>query len=137
MMIMNAPPTVKQKQGGFCLAACIMSLDKLWGGNWNQDSKDIEPSGWVKGSQTSKVTWTTVAGTLSGIKSCIDAGNYAIVHISGGHGHWVIAYSASSVTEDGIMVMDPVGGNLITLKKAMAIEKSYVVNEVRKATKRK
>lgn len=137
MIIMNAPPKVKQKQRGYCYAACIMSLDNLWGGGWNQESKDIGEKGRVNTLANTKVVVTDITKTLSGIKTCIDGGNYALVHTKQGKDeHWVIAYSATAATEAGIMVMDPVVGNYITLYASMEIEKYHTIADVRKVNKR-
>lgn len=118
-MALSAPNTVKQKKGGFCLAACYQSLDNTWGGNYTQDDSGIDQNSGYVNYNNSLVTYETVTASYSGIKNIIDEGNYCLMYMNG-YGHWVVAYAATATSADSIDVMDPYEGNLITLEKAMS-----------------
>ena len=132
---MTAPNIVQQKKSGFCFAACLQSLDNMWGGSYTQDDLGIDQSTGYVSSNNSNVRWTSGTASYDGIKSAIDAGSYCIVQMTGKYTHWGVAYEASGSTAADINVMDPYNGELITLARAMQIESATTISENRKAYK--
>lgn len=131
---MNAPNIVKQKASGYCFAACLQSLDNMWGGTYTQDDPGINSNGFVS-TNNSNVRWTTGTASYQGIKNAIDDGSYCLVYMTGKYNHWVVAYAASGASAEKIDVMDPYKGELITLKRAMDIQTASTIAENRKAYK--
>ena len=129
---MKAPIKVKQKQSGFCYAACLQSLDNSSGGKYNQDDSGIDQkTGWVR-VNSSRVRWRAVKSAYYELKSTLDAGSYCLVYITGKYRHWVVAYAADAPVADKIYVMDPYRGEYITLQRAMQIHSAYTLTEVRR-----
>ena len=128
---MKAPIKVKQKQSGFCYAACLQSLDNSSGGKYSQDDPGIDQTtGWVR-TNASRIRWRVGKATYDQIKSTLDSGSYCLVYITGKYRHWVVAYAADAATADKIYVMDPYRGEYITLQRAMQIHSAYTLTELR------
>lgn len=130
---LSAPPCVEQKARGFCFAACLQSLDNMWGGSYTQNDSGINQSTGYVQVNNSNVRWTIGTASYSGIKAAIDDGSYCLVYMTGTYSHWVVAYSASSATASGIMVMDPYTGSTRTLKQAMCDQSATAISQNRVA----
>lgn len=132
---LTAPDIVKQKKSGFCFAACLQSLDNMWGGTYTQDDSGINQSTGYVSSNNSIVRWTDGEASYAGIKKAIDDGSYCLVYMTGKYNHWVVAYEATGASASKINVMDPYNGELITLERAMQIESATTISQNRVAYK--
>ncbi len=128
---LTAPPNVQQKARGFCYAACLQSLDNMWGGSYTQDDPGINQSTGLVEVNNSIVGYERGTASTAGIKEAIDRGKYCIVYMVGTYSHWVVAYSATSESADDIMVMDPYSGTKVTLQEAMDTEDATVISQNR------
>lgn len=132
---LTTPDVVQQKKSGFCFAACLQSLDNMWGGTYTQDDSGINQStGYVR-VNNSNVRWNSGEASYEGIKSAIDNGSYCLVYMTGKYSHWVVAYAATGASASEISVMDPYNGELITLARAMQIESADTISQNRVAYK--
>ena len=130
IMSMPTPEAVPQKASGYCFASCLHTLDKMWGGTYNQDDPGIRSDGKVL-INNSIVRWELGGATCQSIKNAIDEGNYCLVYITGRYEHWVIAYYASSASTEGIKVIDTNHPSNSTLAAAMDHHGSNTISQNR------
>ena len=100
------------------------------GGTYNQYDSGIGSDGKVL-INNSIVRWDFGVATCQAIKYAIDRGNYCLVYITGGYPHWVIAYYASSASNEGIKVIDTNNPSNNTLAEAMDYHGSETLSENR------
>lgn len=132
---LSAPPCVEQKARGFCFAACLQSLDNMWGGSYTQNDPGINQSTGYVETNNSIVRWNEGEESYEGIKEAIDDDSYCLVYMVGKFSHWVVAYSATAASDDDIMVMDPYTGTTRTLADAMSTQSATYIAENRVAYK--